>query len=456
MISIGNVPTHVKAADSDFTIESYRALVRQALSSYRQATYRDIPWGQRFILWRHDCDYSLNRSWHLGRLEAEAGLRSTYFINPHSDFYNLLEVSQLEHVRSLIRLGHDVGLHFDAAFHATSSEEQLHEQVTREADLLEDFVGVRPAAFSFHNPTEYHLTCEAETYGGLLNCYSRRFKAEVPYCSDSNGYWRFRRLADVLAQATDPCLQVLTHPGWWHEKPMPARRRIFVSAYGRARATMRRYDSDLERFGRANLVGASQSIEFMRLINPRFFELADYLWNTEQFELLFIELWRLLDTLVEAVCQHILLQDWGVRTREVESFLAGVSRENRVRLLQEICGDSQASGSDYDDAAHQGWLIIRNKVCSRPGSVEPALAEKGAVYLCGLVRAISAWRTGKYAHCVASFPFVVNQAPDSEVVQDTTPSGGADKEPRRENNRWEALKKHVSGGEGGRTGNGES
>lgn len=176
MISYDNKPLNALSSDVEFTVEVYRQLLKTALAKYPLVTYRSIPWGERFLLWRHDCDYSLNRSLTLGRIEEKEGLCSTFFVNPHSEFYNLFEHSQLNIVTRLLELGHDIGLHFDGEFYTTSSETELHEQVYREANLLEQFLRVRPAAFSFHNPSAFHLTCEADTYGGLINCYSRRFK----------------------------------------------------------------------------------------------------------------------------------------------------------------------------------------------------------------------------------------------------------------------------------------
>ena len=49
-------------------------------------------------------------------------------------------------------------------------------------------------AFSFHNPQKTDYNYENFLYEGLVNCYSKKFKDDLPYCSDSNGYWRFRRL----------------------------------------------------------------------------------------------------------------------------------------------------------------------------------------------------------------------------------------------------------------------
>ena len=253
MISPENKPLNTKGRDSDFTIEQYGELLRLAKSSFTFTTYTTIPWGERFILWRHDCDFSLNRALALARIEAGADIIATYFLNPHCEFYNIFEASQWQIVKEILELGHKIGLHFDVAFHGIKSVEELDKRIRSEAALLKGLFGVEPIAFSFHNPVAADLSYEAEEYGGLNNCYSRRFKTEVPYCSDSNGYWRFRRLYDVLTDATDPCLQVLTHPGWWQEKAISPWQRVKRSIEGRAKNTKRYYKQQLEKSARLNI-----------------------------------------------------------------------------------------------------------------------------------------------------------------------------------------------------------
>lgn len=378
--------------DQDFTMDSYLHLIRLALANYEQTNYRLIPWGQRFVIWRHDCDFSLNRSLALARVEAKEGLRSTYFINPHCEFYNFLEKNQLALVKEIAQLGHDIGLHFDAAFYNTESEDELNEQVTCEADLLELFIGIRPSAFSFHNPSAFHLTCEADTYGGLVNCYSKRFKTEVPYCSDSNGYWRFRRLLDVLSEAKDSCLQVLTHPGWWQEKSMPPRKRILRAVYGRSSALISRNDQLLEVMGRNNLTEATQSIRFLKPISPKMFELFDYLWNSDQHQTLFVELWRLHERQINRLCKAVLRKEWRVPARDVNAFFNhdGVAVDG-WRLFKGLFGDSWHSASGQSEMTHQSWVIVRNQLVHGRSSVEPAQIEEGCVYLCNVIQAIAAW-----------------------------------------------------------------
>jgi hypothetical protein len=76
--------------------------------------YDQIPWGEKFILWRHDLDFSINRATVLAKIESEEGIRATYFINPRSSFYNPFEPSQAELIKKIIKYEHWIGLHFDA------------------------------------------------------------------------------------------------------------------------------------------------------------------------------------------------------------------------------------------------------------------------------------------------------------------------------------------------------
>ena len=317
MISIASQARAIANHDADFTIEHYRQLLRLARRSWPLVGYNTIPFGQRFLLWRHDCDYSLNRALALARVEQEEGVHATYFVNPHCEFYHLLERSQLDIVRELRSLGHDVALHFDGMFHTSRDEAELARQLEREASLLEDVLGVRPTAFSFHNPTAFHLSCEEEIYAGMVNCYSHRIKREVAYCSDSNGYWRFRRLHDVLEQAQDASLQVLTHPGWWQDEPMTPRQRVFRSVYGRAEATVRFFDEAIEAGGRENPGGARREITFLRASGHHNYELLDHLYHHRQYAEMQMSLWRLLCQQVRNLCDAELLAT-GVDTASLQ------------------------------------------------------------------------------------------------------------------------------------------
>ena len=237
----------------DFTVERYRELLRLAGKSYGFCSYRQIPLGRRFVLWRHDCDISLNRAARLAEVEHEEGAQATYFINLHSEFYNPLEKSQSKLIHQILESGHELGLHFDIKYSRLLNSSALEEQINHEKEILHRFFGAALTAVSFHNAQETLPALDQEVYRGLVNCNSKTLREQVPYVSDSNGYWRFRRLRDVLESAEDLCLQVLTHPVWWQDRPLPPWQKIRRSVDGRVASTLSDYEQVLAEDNRTNV-----------------------------------------------------------------------------------------------------------------------------------------------------------------------------------------------------------
>jgi hypothetical protein len=237
---------------NDFTTQAYKKLIQIAKGKYNFVSYGDYA-QQPFVLWRHDCDFSLERSLRLAEIEHHMGVRSTFFINMHSEFYNIFEKKQTRIIKKILSLGHDIGLHFDSEYHNFPTEDRMSEHLMLETKLLETSFKTKISAFSFHNPNKTTLTFNNEKYAGLINCYSSWFKNNVAYCSDSNGYWRHERLEDVLNSSNCTALQVLTHPGWWQEDEMQPYERIKRCVYGRARQVLDKYVDDLKKHGRINV-----------------------------------------------------------------------------------------------------------------------------------------------------------------------------------------------------------
>lgn len=248
-------------AEPDFSFARYRRLMEIAKQQFEICNYETFQFRKSFLLVRHDVDFSLNIALEIAKIEAELGIKSTFFLNPHSDFYNLLEQSQSEIVKQIMALGHDLGLHFDAPYHEISSELMLENAIKKDVQLLEIFFETTIKAFSFHNPNSFELSCEQDRYAGLVNCYSARFKNEVGYCSDSNGIWRHENMLEVLLEGGYKCLQILTHPNWWRAAGSSPREKIVRAILGRARRVLRDYDKALAAVGRVNSSLLREKIE---------------------------------------------------------------------------------------------------------------------------------------------------------------------------------------------------
>ena len=237
---------------SDFTTRAYKKLIQIAKEKYNFVSYGEYE-QQPFVLWRHDCDFSLERALRLAEIEHHMDVKSTFFLNIHSEFYNLFEQKQTQIIKKILSLGHDIGLHFDSEYHNFPTEERMCEHLRLEAKFLESSFKTKISAFSFHNPNKTTLAYNKEKYAGLINCYSSWFQNNVSYCSDSNGYWRHERLEDFLISSNRNSLQILTHPGWWQEDEMQPYERIKRCVDGRASQILYKYVEDLKKHGRVNV-----------------------------------------------------------------------------------------------------------------------------------------------------------------------------------------------------------
>ena len=231
-----------------FNLGTYRQMLATIKTDRKSIRYSEIDENQEFVLWRHDCDMSLNRALRIAELDAEYGVKSTFFVNPHSEFYSILEKKQLQIIKEIISLGHDVGLHLDAAYHQNAETKfDIEEAIRNDISIMNLLFDAQINAFSFHNPTQEILRFNDYKYGGLVNCYSEVLRGSVEYSSDSNGYWRHKPIPEVLGDSSKSRLQILTHPEWWLEQESLPRNRVLRCVFGRAIELMNQYDGELER-----------------------------------------------------------------------------------------------------------------------------------------------------------------------------------------------------------------
>lgn len=243
-------------ATEEFTELAFGDMLRQLKSrKYQFARYGEPP-SDRHVIWRHDVDFSMHRAARLAEIEAEEGVIATYFVNPRSAFYNLFEPEIAALVSRIAGFGHEIGIHFDAAAYSTTiwTGDTLLLALVRERKLLEMLLEKPVRTVSWHNPDLSNLlSFDAEEVGGLVNAYSARLQRDYVYCSDSNGYWRFKPMPQVIAEGHER-LHLLTHPAWWTPEAMAPSERIDRAILGRARRVRQDYDRQLAASGRKSSV----------------------------------------------------------------------------------------------------------------------------------------------------------------------------------------------------------
>lgn len=237
---------------NDFTLTNYRKLLLKGLSNYTFRLFNE-EYISRSILLRHDLEFSIPIALKMAEIEAELGIKATYFIQLHSEFYNTLEKQSIQAIKQIKKLGHQLGLHFDSHFWGIENEDQLDKRIIFDQRIIEDYTDTELKAFSFHNNTEFTLSCRKERYGGLLNVYSDYFRTQYAYNADSLGFWRFERLEDLLNEAKVETLHILIHDGMWQEEVLPPRRRVYKVIDDNSSRLKKLYDDHLIKIGQKNI-----------------------------------------------------------------------------------------------------------------------------------------------------------------------------------------------------------
>lgn len=230
----------------DFTENNYRNILEYCYEKFDFIKYDDAK-NRNGLIWRHDVDFSVHRAYRLAVIEKEFEISATYFIHLHSEYYNVMESDIAKLISKILKQGHSIGIHFDPSFYGDKlkTETDLKKFLLFEQNILEEIFETKINSFSFHNPDiGDYLKYDDFEYAGLINTYASLFKEKFKYCSDSNGYWRYKRLIDFLKEcSSSDCVQVLTHPGWWTKVPLQPRDRMHRCLDGRSERIKEQYDS---------------------------------------------------------------------------------------------------------------------------------------------------------------------------------------------------------------------
>ena len=199
----------------DFGHQSYRDLLTFVQGLGRPiVAFRDVPSAGPFAILRHDIDFSIAKAVEMARLDSSLGARSTFFVLLTTPYYNPLDEENLPRLRSIIDLGHEIGLHVDCSgFDGLTPGEQL-ERVRAQATCLEAHLGVKIGSIAQHKPTAARTRPE---FPGYVDAYSKPFFSDIGYISDSRMMFRVPDVRGFFRQH-ERC-QLVLHPVWWHNTP---------------------------------------------------------------------------------------------------------------------------------------------------------------------------------------------------------------------------------------------
>ena len=209
-----------------FTFQHYREILKWAKENgYDFISMEDFASGMRaekFLIIRHDIDFSPQSALEFAKIEHEMGARATYFIRVHSDNYNPFGFKTYNALRKVIDYGHDIGLHYEHLDFADITKQDPSQLITKEKKLLEDIFdlsikGIAPHGdFTQIDNSEFWNQRDIKEFGFSYDAYMDFFFENIFYVSDSLGNWGGDGKCVCEHIKTEKKLYVLLHPCYWY------------------------------------------------------------------------------------------------------------------------------------------------------------------------------------------------------------------------------------------------
>ena len=205
-----------------FSFNDYKEIIRIIKSTDRYMDYHKALTSDKFILMRHDVEYSVERAYELAKVESSMDFTSTFFFQWTNNSYNILSRKNKDLIKDMHERGHTIGLHF--ALNGMTDMEQIRKQIAKEMEILNSMFEFKIDTFSIHRPSKDVLR-ENIKLPGIINAYQDEFftfaenvtedtPVSVKYLSDANHIWRYGYPAEKNILENDK-VQILTHPFAW-------------------------------------------------------------------------------------------------------------------------------------------------------------------------------------------------------------------------------------------------
>lgn len=160
-------------------------------------------------------DYSLKKALEFAEFEASLGVRSTYYILVNGFYFNPTCYENMEKIRMINDLGHNVGLHFDLKPYKDLDVETQALCIAAHRAFLEYTVRDEIKYITFHKTHETSPSYELITELSNHELFYPNMNNGYKYITDDNCQWSED---PIEAIRNYPNIHLSTHPIWWGEK----------------------------------------------------------------------------------------------------------------------------------------------------------------------------------------------------------------------------------------------
>lgn len=205
----------------DFSLKHYRYILKSALKNgYKFIGFDELkknPPPCRICILRHDVDYMPEWAEYKGRIDAQLGIRSTFFFQVQSATYNACNPGVRRIAHNLHNMGHSIGLHFDTSDSDVNLSNLAH-SVRSGKNILKSATGITLCnIISFHNTHCFQDKVCGHRIKGIRHVYEKEYFKNIKYLSDSQG-WYEGCPCKIFRSGKYPRIQLLTHPYIWDDE----------------------------------------------------------------------------------------------------------------------------------------------------------------------------------------------------------------------------------------------
>ena len=207
----------------NFSYNHYRDILKKALKmGFIITNFRDadkFSKKTKTIILRHDIDYLPKRALAMAKIEEKLGIKSTYFVRVHGEYYHAFDRQSYLAIKKIAELGHELSLHSEARNLAREFKMGMVKLFRLEKEMLEKIFQLKIVSASEHadlgrskNYWQKHLFTLVDKKKVGIKHYPQEFQ-DFKYLSDSLGCWKEGCLCQNLAKFAK--IQALVHPDWW-------------------------------------------------------------------------------------------------------------------------------------------------------------------------------------------------------------------------------------------------
>lgn len=180
----------------EFSLSHYAEILQQMKG--RAGTVAE----RKEIILTHDVDIFPAYALETARLENDAGIKATYYVLLHSEWYNALSPENMQIWSEIKNLGHEIALHYDGNY--DQDLELIQEAFcvmlgTESRNVSQHLVGITP---------------DLKIPSYMIDRSELIKKHGYQYIADSGGWWRDGCICQHLDNNKSRLLAVL-HPIWW-------------------------------------------------------------------------------------------------------------------------------------------------------------------------------------------------------------------------------------------------